>query len=343
MKVGVGGLWITLGMLVALPLAADKLAGYAEWRDGACLMVDGQRVCPAPGMRFKGHAEADSFGAIPLGYEIKVKGARADSGVFLAQELEAKPNGAALFEDDLRRDFDALEELYRNQARVFDVDDDGSQGDDYGALLERGREVRRVRAILDNLVPPYLDARDFRVYVVENEDWNAMAAPNGAIFVFTGLLEALDDDELALILGHELVHATHEHSRRQAKQGMWIELATAGVVAVADAKIDNDVARVTAQLAALIGGLGWSNSFGRGLEDQADRVGLRYAYEGGYDVSKAPRLWERFAERYGSLPRFVHFFVDEHSRSPERARKLAQEIEWNYAGTEADGRLAAAR
>ena len=34
------------------------------------------------------------------------------------------------------------------------------------------------------------------------------------------------------------------------------------------------------------------------LEDQADRVGLRYAYEGGFDVSKAPALWERFARRY---------------------------------------------
>ncbi len=331
MRIGPGGLGIAVGLLVSVPLAAEKLEGYAEWQAGGCLTVDGQRVCAAPGLRFKGHDEATSFDAIPLGYEVRVKGSRDSGGTFVADELDARRNGEALFEDELRHHFDALEELYRDHGHVFDVDDDGRPGDDYGALLERGPEVRRARRVLERLVPPYLDPDAFRVYAVENQDWNAMAAPNGAIFVFTGLLEALDDDELALILGHELAHATHEHARRQAKKNMWVELATTGVAAVADAAIDNDVARVTTQLAALIGGLGLRNSFGRGLEDQADRVGLRYAYEAGYDVAKAPRLWERFAQRYGSLPRFVHFFVDEHSRSPERARKLAQEIAWNYA------------
>jgi predicted Zn-dependent protease len=137
------------------------------------------------------------------------------------------------------------------------------------------------------------------------------------------------------VLGHELVHATHEHSRRQVKKDMWIQLATLGAVAVADSKIDSDGGRVAAELMAMIGGLAWSNSYGRALEDQADRVGLRYAWEAGYDVSKAPRLWERFAERYGSLPRFVHFFLDEHSRSQDRARKLTREIAWNYADSPA--------
>jgi hypothetical protein len=327
-----GGWGIAVVFWAGLPAAAEKLEGYAEWDDGRCLVVDAQRVCPAPGLRFKGRDEAKSFRDVPLGYEIKAQGRRDADGTFVAEEVEAKFNGEALFEEELRRQFDAVEELYRAEGRVFDIDDDGSEGHDYGPLVARGRDVHRVRAILDDLVPSYLDLAAFRVYVVDNDDWNAMAAPNGALFVFTGLLDALDDDELALILGHELAHATHEHSRRQAKKNMWVQLATAGAVAVADAAIDNDAARVTTQLAALLGGLAWSNGYGRGLEDQADRVGLRYAFEAGYDVSKAPRLWERFAERYSSLPRFVHFFVDEHSRSPERAKKLAQQIEWNYAG-----------
>ena len=326
------GGWGVVVALATMPAAAETVQGYAEWRDGDCLVVDAQRLCPAPGMRFKPHDEASSFDEIPLGYEVKAKATRAADGSLLAQEVEAKLNGEALFEDELQRDFDAVEQLYRERGRVFDLDDDGDEGEDYGALVERGRDVRRVRALLADLVPPYLDPQAFRVYVVENDDWNAMAAPNGAIFVFTGLLEAMDDDELALLLGHELAHVTHEHGRRQAKKDFWIQLATAAVAVTAEAKIDNDTARAAAGLAALIGGLAWSNSYGRSLEDQADRVGLRYAYEAGYDVSKAPRLWERFAQRYGSLPRFVHFFVDEHSRSPERARHVARQIEWNYAG-----------
>ena len=334
-----GGLWIAVALAALVPhAAADKLEGYAEWHSGACLVVDAQRVCPSPAMRFKAHDEARDFASIPLGYEVKVKGTRDADGTFLAQEVEAKHNGEALFEDELRRDFDQVEALYRERGRVFDVDDDGDVSDDYGRLIEHGRDVRRVHAILDDLVPGYVDPEDFRVYVVDNEDWNAMAAPNGAIFVFSGLLDAMDDDELALVLGHELVHATHEHARRQVKKGLWIQLATLGAVAVADAKIESKGARVAAELMALLGGLAWSNSYGRALEDQADRVGLRYAYEAGFDITKAPQLWERFARRYGSLPRFVHFFADEHSRSQDRAQKLAREIAWNYAAAPAPGR-----
>jgi predicted Zn-dependent protease len=83
---------------------------------------------------------------------------------------------------------------------------------------------------------------------------------------------------------------------------------------------------------ALLGGLAWSNGYGRSLEDQADRVGLRYAYEAGYDVDRAPRLWHRFAERYGSLPKAVHLFVGDHSRSESRAATLEREIRFNYRG-----------
>lgn len=326
-----GGLGIAIAVALLGPqAAAEKLDGYAEWRRGECLVVDAQRVCPAPAMRFRGHDEARDFESIPLGYEVKVQGHRAADGTLVAHEIEARHNGDALFETELRHDFDELEALYRERGHVFDMDDDGHAGEEYGRLIEHGRDVRRVRTVLDELVPPYIAPDAFRVYVVDNQDWNAMAAPNGAIFVFTGLLDAMDDDELALVLGHELAHATHEHGRRQAKKGLWIQLATAGAVALADAKIESKTARAMTELAALVGGLAWSSSYGRSLEDQADRVGLRYAYEAGYDVSKAPRLWERFAGRYGSLPRFVHFFVDDHSRSHDRARKLAQEIVWNY-------------
>ena len=61
-----------------------------------------------------------------------------------------------------------------------------------------------------------------------------------------------------------------------------------------------------AEAAAILAGLGalaFSNGYSRNHEDQADRVGMRYAYEGGYDVSKGPRLWERFASR-ATLCRF---------------------------------------
>ena len=58
----------------------EKVDGYAEFRLGGCIVADAQRVCPAPGLKFKGEGEARDFGSVPLGYEFKAKGTRRADG-----------------------------------------------------------------------------------------------------------------------------------------------------------------------------------------------------------------------------------------------------------------------
>lgn len=340
------GVLVLAATLGTAPAAADgsgiKLEGYAEWRaDDGTLIVDGQRVRLAAGGRFKGKGEARSLADVPLGYEIKVDGTRAPDGTVVAKSIEAKPNGDALFEGELRRAFDAVEREYVRRGRVFDEDDDGRR-EDIGRLERRGPRVERARRIFDDLLPPYADPDAYRVYVVDNEEWNAMAAPNGAIFVFSGLMDAADDDELAVVLGHELAHATHEHSRKSLKKDLPLMLAMMAVVGVADA-IDDDVARVAVQLGSYLTYAALSSGHGRHQEDQADRTGLRYAYEAGYDVSKAPGLWHRFAEKYGNGNKVVNFFFSDHSQSTRRAANLQQQIAFNYVDVASGGIRMASR
>jgi predicted Zn-dependent protease len=139
----------------------------------------------------------------------------------------------------------------------------------------------------------------------------------------------MDNDEVAIVLGHELVHATHEHTRRQMKKGLWIGIIGAAG-AVASQEIKNDKARKGASIAVALSTLAWSNSYSRDLEDQADRVGLRYAYEAGFDVSKGPRLWLRFSEKYGERSKVENFFFGNHSLSQDRAKKLQYQMTLNY-------------
>jgi hypothetical protein len=80
------------------------------------------------------------------------------------------------------------------------------------------------------------------------------------------------------------------------------------------------------------------------MEDQADRVGLRYAYEAGYDITKGPRLWNRFAKKYGEGNKAANFFFSDHSLSAARATKLEKEIAYNYPdGPKPDGPVRASR
>jgi Zn-dependent protease with chaperone function len=321
-------LGVMLG-LAAHPAAADeKLEGYAEWVLEGCLVVDGQKVCPAPGLKFEGDGAAWSFATIPLGYEVKVKkGTRLPDGTLLAREVEARPNGEAMFEAQVRAATDQMEARIRRAGRFSEGE--GRRARSVGRLLEEGPRVDRVRRIVDHLLPPYLEPHDVRVYVIENEEWNAFAMGNYSIYVFSGLLDSLSDDEVAIVLGHELVHATHEHSRRQAKKGMWIQLAAIGALG-ATSTIDSGTSRALAETAAGLAASAWSNGYGRDMEDQADRVGLRYAYEAGYDITKGPALWKRFAEKYGEGSAAVNFFFGNHSLARERATHLEQEIALNY-------------
>jgi Zn-dependent protease with chaperone function len=199
-----------------------------------------------------------------------------------------------------------------------------------GRLREDGRDVERVRRILTRLAPPYVEAAQLRVYVVDNREWNAAAMGNFSVYVWSGLLREMDDDELAIVLGHELAHATHEHTRRQFRKAMWVQIAALGVMASAERKIEDEKARALAQLLTLFVAAAYRNGYGRELEDQADRVGLRYAYEAGYDVARGPGLWRRFARRYGEPSRSVNFFFGNHSLASARATLLEREIALNY-------------
>jgi Zn-dependent protease with chaperone function len=315
----------------------EKVDGYAEWRAGGCLIADAQRVCPAPKLKFKGEGEAKSFASIPLGYEVKAKGKRQRDGSLLAAELEAKPNGSAMFEGEVRSATDQAEAQARHSGRF------GDAKAPVGKLVESGPQVERVRRIVDNLLPEYIPRESVRAYVIENKEWNAFAMGNYSIYVFSGLLDDMDDDEVAIVLGHELVHASHEHSRKQFKKEMWIQIAMLGALGAAST-IDSDTQQALAGLAVIAAGSAWKNGYGRGMEDQADRVGLRYAYEAGYDITKGPRLWNRFAKKYGEGNKAANFFFSDHSLSAARATRLEKEIAYNYPdGPKPDGPAQASR
>ncbi len=305
----------------------EKVDGYAEWRAGSCLIVDGQKVCPAPVMKFKGEGDAKTYDSVPLGYELKAEGRRRADGTLLALKMEAKPNGAGMIESAVRSATDEAEKRALEKGRF--LEGEGAKETSVGRLVTEGPQVDRVRGIVDSLLPPYMHPEDVRIYVIENKDWNAFAMGNYSIYVFTGLLADMDDDEVAIVLGHELVHATHEHSRRQMKRDMIVQLATLGLLG-ATSTIDDDTKQAVAGLAILAASSAYASGYGRGMEDQADRVGLRYAYEAGYDVTKGPRLWNRFAKKYGEGSKAVNFFFGDHSLSAARATKLEKEIAFNY-------------
>jgi Zn-dependent protease with chaperone function len=265
---------------------------------------------------------------------MQVKGTRQPDGTVLAREIVARRNGKAFMENEVIQGTNQAEQAYVKAKKVSDTGPDGKEKS-LGALLTTGPQVDRARRIVDRLLPGYVPAKSARVYVVDNKEWNAMAMANYSIYVYSGLMADMDDDELAIVLGHELAHATQEHSRKQASKSMVGGIA--GALASAGAEmLDNDLARSAAQGATALSVTTFGNVYSREYEDQADRVGLRYVYEAGYDVTKAPNLWRRFAARYGDQTKVENFFFGNHSLSSARAAALEREIRNNYANAAQD-------
>ena len=304
-----------------------KIDGYLDYKKSNLLIVDGQRVQFGSSTRFKGSG-VKTISAIPVGYEVKGEGSRDSYGTIVATRIEAKPNGTAMYENDVLVGTNHAESTYVKAGKIVDVGADGKE-QSIGALKKTGPEVDRARRIVDRLLPAYVNPKSVRVYVVENKEWNAMAMANFSIYVFSGIMADLSDDELSIVLGHEITHATYEHSRRQAQKGLYSGIG-GSIASLGASRLPPGIARDAAQLATAVGATTFNNSYSRVYEDQADRVGLRYVYEAGYDYRKAPPLWRRFAEKYGDGSKIENFFFGDHSLSTKRAAALELEIKNNY-------------
>ncbi len=268
------------------------------------------------------------LGDIPLGYEVKVTGQRDASGIVIAKKVESKPNRMDETEQQIIAASDQAEKSWVDRKMMFEPADSG-KFIKIGDILESGPYVERARRITDQLRPSYIPAEAIRVRAVKTDQWNASAMANGAVWVFTGLMDAMDDDEMAIVLGHELTHYTHEHIRRQQSKGGLAQILGVGA-SIALSQISDPTVQQLGALGGLLGLSALMSGYSREYEDQADRVGLRYVYEAGYDVTKGPGLWQKFKDKYGEEDKVSNFFTGDHSRPTERIKNIQRQLQWNY-------------
>jgi predicted Zn-dependent protease len=125
----------------------------------------------------------------------------------------------------------------------------------------------------------------FNFYIINNNQSNAFSAPGGHIFIYTGLVEMMDLDQLAGIICHECAHVTLRHISDQVEKGKIVGLATmAGVLAGAMLGGDGDASDAII-MGSLAAGQQIMLSFSRDDERQADQAGFKYTSDSGFDPS----------------------------------------------------------
>ena len=193
-----------------------------------------------------------------------------------------------------------------------------SSAEQYQQMLQQAQEKRalagsdhpqlqRLRAIAAKIIPHALSwnprAANWRweVNLIGSKQINAFCMPGGKIAFYTGILDQLklSDDEVAMVMGHEVAHALREHARERMGKSAATNLGASLLTQMLGlGQVGQTVTNYGAQLLTL--------QFSRDNESEADLVGMELAARAGYDPRAGVTLWQKMsAANKGAPPQWL--------------------------------------
>lgn len=149
---------------------------------------------------------------------------------------------------------------------------------------------------------------------------NAFALPGGKVGVYTGLINlAGSDDEIAIVMGHEIAHVTARHGAERMTQDAAVAVGGVLLDTTTKDKKSHDLLMASYGLASAGGLL----AFSRSHESEADYIGIRYAAKAGYDPRAAVTFWQKMAKASGGAK--VPVFLSTH---PTNERRISDLEKW---------------
>ena len=153
--------------------------------------------------------------------------------------------------------------------------------------------------------------------LVKSDDVNAWCMPGGKIVVYEGIMNLVgSDDELAVVIGHEVAHAVAKHSNERMSQQILAEYGYA-VLGGALSGQSAAVQSVASQVYGLGAQYGMTLPFSRKHESEADYMGLILMTIAGYNPDVAVTFWQKMSA--GSTQAPPEFM----STHPSDARRIA--------------------
>ena len=172
--------------------------------------------------------------------------------------------------------------------------------------------AHKVRDITDRLVAQAIKLRpdsaawNWEVQVINDpKTVNAFCMAGGKMAIYSGMWDKLSatDEEIAMVMGHEISHALAGHTQERMSVAMTSSVvAQAAAIALSSSESTRGLAMTGTQLAAVYA-VQLPNS--RTSESEADAIGLEIAARAGYDPKSAVTLWDKMGKLGGSPPEFL--------------------------------------
>ena len=189
------------------------------------------------------------------------------------------------------------------------------------------------------LYPQRLPAEYAVLVKTQDRKINAYAAPGKIILTQRLVSFCLNDDELALVVGHEMAHQVLGHLIRGAAHREMGQLVGEAITAASTLslgrlldwkhyRVDPDVRKIAGDAVVSV--------FSQDNEREADIYGAWYAFQAGYDIERGAAVWERMAAVDEKDPFLTTYFLASHPASLERMARLKLIAQYYRAGRAAE-------
>ncbi|MCG9728838.1 M48 family metallopeptidase [Shewanella sp. Isolate13] len=214
----------------------------------------------------------------------------------------------------------------RGQTLLFSSQEMSQLGDSSFAQIKQQEKISQdkalnayVHCVADRVTQALPDqSLPWEVVVFESDQVNAFALPGGHIGVYSGLLDvAVNADQLATVIGHEIAHVLANHSNEQVSRA---QLTGAGMQLADLALGAGGIADKELYMAALGLGVqvGYILPYGREQESEADVVGVELMAKAGFDPAQSVELWKNMSKAGGEQgPELL-------STHPSHGQRIAQ-------------------
>lgn len=147
---------------------------------------------------------------------------------------------------------------------------------------------------------------EWEFFVLDSQVINAFALPGGKVFMSRGLMAKMTNEaQLAGVLGHEIGHVTGRHGAERMSQAIGVQVLATGV-ALGGAASESEWGQYLG-LGTAVGGQLFLLKYSRANESEADKLGVRYMSELGYNPVGQVQVMEilKAASGGGSGPEWL--------------------------------------
>jgi predicted Zn-dependent protease len=166
---------------------------------------------------------------------------------------------------------------------------------------------------------------EYQFYVINIPEVNAFAVPGGKVFVNSGLMLLVDnEDELAGVMAHEIGHVVARHIAKRSEKGLKLTLATLGAL-LAGILLGGQAAGAIATTSVAASETA-ALKYSRDDEDEADYLGLKFMDRSGYDRQGMITMLKKLRRMQGPAGSDPPAYLLTHPAIEERAANLEIEM-----------------